>query len=137
MSVLASCPVGYCMSGGTCLLSGNAPYCQCLPSYTGTRCETLITGPTVPTTTAPGNSDRSKPNDNIINWDDLVTTCAPNPCLNGGACYLDMNNMATCSCMAGWIGPICETIEILTTVPTRPPGESVIRAEIIYLSTVD
>ena len=49
---LGLCPAGYCMSGGTCLLSGNVPYCQCLPSYTGTRCETLVTG--VTTTAPPG-----------------------------------------------------------------------------------
>ena len=54
MFVLGICPVGYCFSGGTCLLSGNTPYCQCAPLYTGQRCEALLIDSTTTTTAPPG-----------------------------------------------------------------------------------
>ena len=49
--VVGGCVAGYCLSGGTCLVSGNVPYCQCPPLYTGLRCETLVSSLT--TTPAP------------------------------------------------------------------------------------
>ncbi len=62
--LVINCPVGYCLSGGTCIINGNIPLCQCPPTHTGQRCETLIgtlttvtqvttmtTAPTITTTT--------------------------------------------------------------------------------------
>ncbi|XP_022101030.1 uncharacterized protein PB18E9.04c-like [Acanthaster planci] len=43
------CVPSYCKNGGTCEISGNAPYvsftCSCPASYTGDRCEVEIQGP--------------------------------------------------------------------------------------------
>jgi hypothetical protein len=42
------------LSGGTCQMSGNIPYCQCPVLYTGARCESYIGAITTTTTAIPG-----------------------------------------------------------------------------------
>lgn len=36
---LASCSSEPCQNGGICLVTGNKPYCSCLPGFTGKNCE--------------------------------------------------------------------------------------------------
>ena len=36
------------MNGGLCLISGNEPYCKCLPGFTGSNCEFLTSCNTKP-----------------------------------------------------------------------------------------
>lgn len=70
-------------------------------------------------------------------WDHLALSCFPNPCLNSGVCYIDMYNVATCSCTAGWTGSICETVIMATTTSTLPPGKSTMSKEIIFVIHAD
>lgn len=74
---------GYCENGGTCTINvANATICECLPNYSGHRCELL-------------NDD----NINLMHCDNFF-------CENGGTCHM-IRNEAYCNCTPQWNGPNC------------------------------
>lgn len=100
--------LGYpCVNGGTCVTTtamigrkkrqttivafGFA--CECLPSYTGTRCESTL------------------------------TLCSPNPCLHNGTCYQNLAaNTIHCLCTANYTGTYCNTTVNATNVCQANPS---------------
>ncbi|XP_071959656.1 CUB and sushi domain-containing protein 3-like isoform X4 [Antedon mediterranea] len=73
------CDLLQCENGGTCLTDGDDGYCECLPGYSGYRCE------------------------------HDTNLCEPNPCYNSGKCILENGGTdRRCLCRAGFFGTNCE-----------------------------
>ncbi len=47
--------------------------------------------------------------------------CTPNPCENGGECYIN-NNAVECYCPPTWSGPTCAIPSMMGTTTTVAPG---------------
>ena len=91
-----------CLNGATCTVVGNGFECTCKPGFMGTLCEGKRYNVHVCS------------NAGIKIWITLnkilanINECASNPCENGGIC-VDLANMFSCSCHAGFTGAACES----------------------------
>lgn len=95
--LINQCAVNPCLNGGTCLtLDGVGFVCSCLPQYTGTTCNALLSQATNP--------------------------CSNNPCLNGGTCMLINGAGFYCSCLPQYSGNTCNVIltQIANPCVTNP-----------------
>lgn len=73
----------YCQSGGTCTITPeNEKVCDCLPNYSGPRCE------------------------NYQNTEQFFSDCSNSFCDNGGTCHM-IRDKAYCNCTAQFTGPNC------------------------------
>ena len=92
----AQCVAGFCSNGGTCSLINGIPTCQCIPYYTGSRCESI-----------------NNP---------CIASSGLSVCKNGGICS---TNYATypyysCQCPVGYSGINCEVYQPVTIPTTQP-----------------
>ena len=112
--LVAACPTGYCLFGGTCRMVGSNPVCDCPPTQTGVRCESTVVTP------APGRSMFAI---NSLTLDSQlgIRPCASGPCTNGGTCFENVNTFV-CSCRPTFSGPTCAIVQ---TSPgtTLAPGK--------------
>ncbi|CAF2086668.1 unnamed protein product [Rotaria magnacalcarata] len=101
----APCPTNPCGNGGLCFtVPGGGFRCLCAPGYIGILCGELAgsgagagaglgctSGNNCQTSTVPSRR----------------TECLPNPCQNGGICYLTVTTFG-CACASGYSGTCCE-----------------------------
>ncbi|XP_077864669.1 LOW QUALITY PROTEIN: uncharacterized protein LOC102803184 [Saccoglossus kowalevskii] len=84
-----------CMNDGVCVqvtgTDGGEFECFCLPSWSGTHCET------------------DTPFTNCVFSAELTVSglCSKNVCLNGGTCFGDVHSHI-CQCLTGWTGDNCQ-----------------------------
>ncbi|KAL9889128.1 cell polarity complex component crumbs isoform 1-T1 [Glossina fuscipes fuscipes] len=90
-----------CLNGGTCSLNGT--HCYCPSGYLGDRCEKLEP------CTANNCQDPMVCSQNkcVCPENKLCTSCAQQPCRNGGACYDLPNGDYECKCTSSWTGRNC------------------------------
>lgn len=75
---------GYCENGGTCTINYvNVTICECLPNFSGTRCERYI-------------EDSG-----------IRNPCDDFSCENGGTCHV-IKNSAYCNCTSQYYGANCQ-----------------------------
>ena len=83
-----------CLNGGTCSTTSIGGFvCFCLPNFTGTRCQDMVT-----TTIATTIEYITRTND----------VCQSNPCLNAGSCVPNGVGGFLCQCLNGFVGNRCE-----------------------------
>lgn len=95
-----NCAVNPCENGGTCVpIEPNTFQCICPPGFTGGLCEARD-----------GNNPSFHSWHMQNDWFFLGTgtTCATNPCKNGGACSIVPGGGFQCTCRAGFIGLLCD-----------------------------
>ncbi|CAF1350322.1 unnamed protein product, partial [Adineta ricciae] len=92
------CSTNNCQNGGVCVnVTGGGIRCICPPGFTGFFCE-LPTGLTnIDCVTNPCQ------NTALV----VRNLCQPNPCRNGGSCYLNETSFS-CACPTGFGGTCCE-----------------------------
>ncbi|XP_037950728.1 protein crumbs isoform X2 [Teleopsis dalmanni] len=98
----AGCNAGAkCLNGGTCSINGT--HCYCAIGYSGERCEKLepcsLNNCQEPMVCAQNKC--------ICPENKVCSTCASQPCRNGGICTDLGNGGFECKCPAGWTGQTC------------------------------
>ena len=113
-----------CQNGATCIDGVNLFTCNCVPGYTGTKCQTSQCYVVSPTRTAicndlayfcytliSGRISRriSRWHDKICEFDFTdINECSSIPCQNGATC-IDAVNLFTCNCASRYTGTLCQT----------------------------
>lgn len=83
---------GFCENGGTCTINvANNTICDCLPNYSGRRCELY------------NNVDSNTPH------------CDSFQCANGGKCHM-IKDEPICNCTSQWSGEKCQVIVIVIVI---------------------
>lgn len=115
-----------CLNGGTCI-DGQTPeevnerdivphmlnfYCQCLPGFTGRRCESKICDMCDVNAECINNRCVCKQNyiGNGFRCTAIKDPCKPNPCKNNGVCVLGPDRSYSCQCQNEYCGPHCESL---------------------------
>ena len=84
----------YCYNGGICtIVSGNNPNCTCTASYTGARCQSILTT----TSTAPPSTTT----------DPMCKFMPIDYCKNNASCIIQ-NGVFACYCPPSYTGKYCE-----------------------------
>ncbi len=103
-TVPSPCSILPCFNGATCSETSVGGFvCVCLPNYTGTRCEDIIT--TIATTTIPIPIPITTTIGQTIRQTDA---CKDAPCLNAGSCIPNGVGGFVCKCLNGVVGNRCE-----------------------------
>ncbi|CAF1386001.1 unnamed protein product [Rotaria sp. Silwood1] len=98
----------YCYNDGICVLVGQSITCRCQPGYIGARCQVALSGIN-PGIINPGVIN-CNPAGSLCQTNTalaLGNQCLPNPCQNGGSCYLTQTAFA-CVCPTQFSGTRCE-----------------------------
>ncbi|XP_037806367.1 protein crumbs isoform X1 [Lucilia sericata] len=90
-----------CLNGGTCTLNGT--HCYCPTGYSGERCEKLESC-SLTNCQEPMVCSQNKC---ICPENKICTSCASQPCRNGGVCSDLPNGDYECKCPAAWTGRNC------------------------------
>ncbi|XP_031559900.1 neurogenic locus notch homolog protein 2-like [Actinia tenebrosa] len=114
-----------CPKNSTCRynFADNTHRCECLPGFTGDRCQTNIDDcASNPCQNGASCQDRVNSYNctcatgfSGINCQTDVDECTSNPCQNGASCQ-DRVNSYNCTCPAGFTGADCEWLKVGTTV---------------------
>jgi len=97
MVILVSCPASLCQNDGKCVPDhGDRPSCECLPGFSGPRCEV-------------GKCSCQRAELVFYTYSSLlpdIDECASNPCVSGATCE-DGKNGFHCICPQGFMGDRC------------------------------